>query len=138
MMPTWQQMEVGSQGSKLLALRHRWNPALSHSILFSSVNSVKVPKSYCPEGREIPGFAHICSGGCCSVTQMCPTLCNPMDCSTPGFSVLHYPLEFAQSTSIESMMSSNHLILCCPLLHLLWGSWILTALETKICIPHSC
>ena len=22
---------------------------------------------------------------CCSVTQLCPTLCNPMDCSTPGF-----------------------------------------------------
>ena len=26
---------------------------------------------------------------CCSVTQSCPTLCNPMDCSTPGFPVLH-------------------------------------------------
>ena len=25
----------------------------------------------------------------CSVTQPCPTLCNPMDCSTPGLSVLH-------------------------------------------------
>ena len=23
----------------------------------------------------------------CSVTQLCPTLCNPMDCSPPGFSV---------------------------------------------------
>ena len=27
---------------------------------------------------------------CCSVTKLCPTLCNPMDCSTPGFPVLHY------------------------------------------------
>ena len=25
----------------------------------------------------------------CSVTQSCPTLCNPMDCSMPGFPVLH-------------------------------------------------
>ena len=25
---------------------------------------------------------------CCSVTQLCATLCNPMDCSTPGFPVL--------------------------------------------------
>ena len=25
------------------------------------------------------------------VTQSCPTLCNPMDCSTPGFPILHYP-----------------------------------------------
>ena len=30
-------------------------------------------------------------------SQSCPTLCNPMDCSTPGFPVLHYLPEFAQS-----------------------------------------
>ena len=34
---------------------------------------------------------------CCLVTQSCPTLCKPMDCSTPGFPVLHYFLEFAQT-----------------------------------------
>ena len=28
--------------------------------------------------------------------MLSPTLCNPMDCSTWGFPVLHYPLEFAQ------------------------------------------
>ena len=33
----------------------------------------------------------------CSVTQSCPTLCDPMDCSTPGSLVLHYLLEFAQT-----------------------------------------
>jgi len=26
----------------------------------------------------------------CSVTQSCPTLCNPVDCSMPGFPVLHH------------------------------------------------
>ena len=26
---------------------------------------------------------------CCSVTKLCPTLCDPMDCSTPGFPVFH-------------------------------------------------
>ena len=26
---------------------------------------------------------------CCSVTQLCPTLCDPMDCSTPEFPVHH-------------------------------------------------
>ena len=31
------------------------------------------------------------------VTKLCPTLCNPMDCSTPGFPVLHYFPEFAQT-----------------------------------------
>ena len=34
---------------------------------------------------------------CCSVTQLCPTLCNPMNCSTLGFPVLHYLPEFAQT-----------------------------------------
>ena len=31
---------------------------------------------------------------CCSVTKSCLTLCMPMDCSTPGFPVLHYLTEF--------------------------------------------
>ena len=34
---------------------------------------------------------------CCSVAKSCPALCNPMNCSTPGFPVLHYPLEFTQT-----------------------------------------
>ena len=32
-----------------------------------------------------------------SVTQSCPTLCDPMDCSTPGFPVHHQLLELAQT-----------------------------------------
>ena len=34
---------------------------------------------------------------CSSVAQSCLTLCNPVDCSMPGFSVLHYLLKFAQT-----------------------------------------
>ena len=34
---------------------------------------------------------------CCSVAKLCPTLSNLMDCNTPGFPVLHYLLEFAQT-----------------------------------------
>ena len=34
---------------------------------------------------------------CYSVTWSCPALCNPMDCSTPGFRVHHQPLEFTQT-----------------------------------------
>ena len=34
---------------------------------------------------------------CCSVAKLCPTLCDPMDCSTPVFPVLHSLLEFAQT-----------------------------------------
>ena len=44
-------------------------------------------------------------------------LCDPMDCLTPGLPVHHQLLEFTQThISIESVMPSNHLILCCPLL----------------------
>ena len=32
---------------------------------------------------------------CCSVAKLCPSLCDPVDYSTPGSSVLHYLLEFA-------------------------------------------
>ena len=34
---------------------------------------------------------------CCSVAESCLTLFDPMDCSTPGFPVLHYLPEFAQT-----------------------------------------
>ena len=34
---------------------------------------------------------------CCSIDRSCPILCNPKDSSTPGFPVLHYLLEFAQT-----------------------------------------
>ena len=39
-----------------------------------------------------------------------------MDCSTPGLPVHHQPPESTQLMSIESVMPSNHLILCRPLL----------------------
>ena len=38
---------------------------------------------------------HCCC--CCSGAKWCPALCDPMDCSTPGFPVLHYLSEFAQT-----------------------------------------
>ena len=34
---------------------------------------------------------------CCSVAQSCLTLCNPMNCTMPGSSVLQYLMEFAQT-----------------------------------------
>ena len=51
-----------------------------------------------------------------SVSQSSPTLCDPMDCSTPGFCVHYQFPELAQFMSINSVMPSNHLILCLPLL----------------------
>ena len=51
-----------------------------------------------------------------SVTQSCLSLCDPMDCGTP---VHHQLLELTQTyvhQVMPSVMASNHLILCCPLL----------------------
>ena len=51
-----------------------------------------------------------------SVAQLCPTLCDPMNHSTPGLPVHHQLPEPLKLMSIESVMRSSHLILCRPLL----------------------
>ena len=48
----------------------------------------------------------------CSVAESCLTLFDPMDCSTPGSSVLYHLQSLLRFRSIESVMLSNHLILC--------------------------
>ena len=50
------------------------------------------------------------------VFQSCPTLCYPIECSTPGFPSFTVSGSLLKLMSIESVMPSNHLILCCPLL----------------------
>ena len=50
-----------------------------------------------------------------SVTQSCPTLRDPMNCSTSGLPV-HHQLPGLRLMSIESVMPSSHLILCRPFL----------------------
>ena len=57
---------------------------------------------YCgQESHKVNRVAFIINKKCgtwsvSSVAQLCPTLCDPMDCNTPGSSVLHYLMEFAQ------------------------------------------
>ena len=53
---------------------------------------------------------------CCSVTQLCLTLCYPIDCSMPGFPVLHHLQELAQTQVCWVGDPSSHLVLCLPLL----------------------
>ena len=50
------------------------------------------------------------------VTQSCPTICSPMNCSTPGLPSITNSQSSLRLTSIVSVMPSNHLILCRPLL----------------------
>ena len=76
-----------------------------------------------------------------SVTQSCPTLCNPMDCSTPGFAVLHQLLELGQtyvhrvgdsiqpshplssSLLLPSMLPSNRVFSNESVLHISWPKY---------------
>ena len=51
---------------------------------------------------------------CYSVAQSCPTLCDPMDCQASLSFTISWSLPRFMTT--ESMMPSNHLIICCPLL----------------------
>ena len=66
--------------------------------LFYKVKKEKIPQLYC-----------------CSVSQSCPTLCNPMDCTMPPSLSFTICWSLLKLMSIESVMPSNHLILCCPL-----------------------
>ena len=56
-------------------LEARWFPYLCHAVSYS----------------------YFCNVSVSSVTQSRPTLCDPMDCSTPGFPVHHQLLELAQA-----------------------------------------
>ena len=55
------------------------------------------------------------TNNCCSATQLCSSLCNPMDCSTPGYPVLRISRSLLRLMSIESVMLSSHLVLYHPL-----------------------
>ena len=50
---------------------------------------------------------------CCWVAKLCPTLCDPMDCSMPSFSVLHYLPELAQThvRRVSNAIQPSHLLL---------------------------
>ena len=72
-----------------------------------------------------------------SIAQSSLTLCDPMDCSTPGSSVHHHnSRSLPKLMSIESVMPSNHLILCCPLLlpPLIFLSIRVFSSESVLCI----
>lgn len=50
---------------------------------------------------------------CCLVTQL-STLCHPKDCSCRASLILHHLLGLLRLISTESLLPSNHLILCNP------------------------
>ena len=77
----------------------------------------------------------VCCCCCCSPAKLCSTPCNPENCSAPGSSVLHDLLSFLKLMSMESMMPSNHPILCCPVLLLpsIFPSIMVFSNESDLC-----
>ena len=71
-----------------------------------------------------------------SVAQSCPTLCDPMDCSTPGLPVLHQLPELIQTHVHWVGDAIHHLILCRPLLLLpsIFPSIRVFSNESPLCI----
>ena len=65
---------------------------------------------------KITAFSLISSVQFSSVAQSCPTLCDHVDCSMPGFHLHHQLPELTQTHVHRVSMPSNHLILCCPVL----------------------
>ena len=50
---------------------------------------------------------------CCSVAKLCPTLCDPLDCSMPGFPILHHLPEFLQThvSRVNDTVQPSHPLL---------------------------
>ena len=70
-----------------------------------------------------------------SITQSCLTLCSPMDCSTPGSSVFHYLLEFAQTHVhwVDDAIQPSHplhLFSSCP--QSFWASGCLVSCSHQV------
>ena len=81
------------------------------SIWLSFFNVIDSPNRI--KGRWLDSY----SSHCCSVSWSCPTLCDPMGCSTPGFSVLHHLPEFTQTHVHwvgDAIQPSHPLLSPCP------------------------
>ena len=70
-----------------------------------------------------------------SVAQSCPTLCNPMDCSTPGLSVHHQLLEFTHTRFhrvSDAIQPSHPLSSSCLRFFPASGSFLMSQLFAKV------
>ena len=79
--------------SRWVAISTPGAPAISGIKPISSI-SLALAGRFSTTGR-VGGSSFLCCC-CCSDAQLCQTLCNAMDCSTPGLPVPHHLPEFAQ------------------------------------------
>ena len=98
-------MNLPSVEWPFLKFSYKWNSMIC-SVLCSHNSPFRFKWNDWQNSREYFTYCNWCwKHGLCaelnlqfsSVAQSCPTLCHPMDCSIPGFPVLHYFPEFAQT-----------------------------------------
>ena len=91
-LPAMQETQFPSLGQE--------DPLEKRTATHSSILFWRIPWTVEPGGLQFLGLQRVHIGSVyiltCSVAQSCLTFCNPMDCSTPGFPILHSLLEFAQ------------------------------------------
>ena len=85
------------------------------NFLFQAILQKKLPSSLSYTfPHEVLGVYRCLSWFCycCSVTKSYLTLCDPVDCSTPGFPGLHYLLDFAQTHVhwVDDVIQRSHLL----------------------------
>ena len=86
-----------STGSRRVG--HDWSDLAAAAALIYTGQIEKEQNNWIQELCFFPHFGESVvyfSNSCCSVAKSRPALCDPIDCSMPGFPVLHYLLEFAQ------------------------------------------
>ena len=83
-------------------------------IVINAMEKIKWYKNWLETRQETLDVELIIKWYCCSLAKFHPTLCDPMDCSMPGFPVLHYLLEFAQ-IHLHWVDYAIYVILCHPL-----------------------
>ena len=102
--------------------------------LYMSVSGISPPLNLFPSTIPLSWkHQNFC---CCSVTQLCLTLCDPMNCRTPCFLSFTISWSLFKLMSIESLMPSNHLILYHPLLLLpsIFPSFRVFSSKSTLCI----
>ena len=95
----------------LLNFFHSFKPG---NLIVGSHCSCPTEESDCLQRENLSCLG--CFDGFCSVAKLCSTLCNPMDCSTPDFPILHHLQSMLKLISIESVVPFNHLVFYFPLL----------------------
>ena len=125
----WCYLTISYSATHFLTERHRQTPPLSGG---QAENPTPLTMHLV---FQWPARILNCLCCCCSVAKSCLTLCNPMDWSMQGLSFAT-SWSLLKPMSIESVMPSKHLILCCPLLLLpsIFSSNRIFSTESVLCI----